>query len=216
MPNLGDSFGWPFKDPSWLGKVVLQGLILIIPIIGQIALLGWLLICLDNIRAGRQELAPAGFHLGKGIGLFGVVLIYAIVLAIPAIIIGIFGGIALAANSNGVGGLLLALSSLLRAVGGLALLFLLPAILVATSRGGFSAGMDFGSVWQASVSNPTNTFLAALVLLAAYVIGSLGLILCLVGVLFTQVYAAAIAAGVAAWYEQSQYGGSSPQPYATN
>src|SRR3977135_1197102 len=99
MNSPGDAFAFPFRSPGWVGTVLLQGLILIIPIIGQIALAGWLLICLDNIRAGRQELAPAGFHLGKGISLFGVVLIYAIVLAIPGIILAILGGIAFAANS---------------------------------------------------------------------------------------------------------------------
>ena len=92
MNSAGDAFAFPFRSPGWLGTIVLQGLILIIPIIGQIALAGWLLGTLDNLREGRQELAPAGFHLGRGAGLFFVFLIYGFVLAIPGIILGVAGG----------------------------------------------------------------------------------------------------------------------------
>src|SRR5438309_10506536 len=92
MNSPGEAFAFPFRSPSWLGTIVLQGLILIIPIIGQIALLGWLLITLDNLRAGRQELAPAGFHLRRGIALFGVELIYSIVLSIIPGILQAVGG----------------------------------------------------------------------------------------------------------------------------
>jgi len=91
MDSAGDAFAFPFRSPNWLGTIVLQGLILIIPIIGQIALLGWLMVTVDNLRAGRQELAPAGFHLGRGIALFGVELIYGIALfIIPGILEGIW------------------------------------------------------------------------------------------------------------------------------
>ena len=86
MNSVADAFGLPFRDPAWLGKVAVQGLIFIIPIIGQIAGLGWLMITFDNFRAERYELAPAGFHLGRGISLFGVYFIYGLVLEVPAII----------------------------------------------------------------------------------------------------------------------------------
>ena len=39
----GDSFAWPFQDPGWFGKMIVQGLIYIIPIVGWIAIYGWLL-----------------------------------------------------------------------------------------------------------------------------------------------------------------------------
>ena len=32
--SLGDSFAWPFRDPEWFNKIVLMGLIGIIPIVG--------------------------------------------------------------------------------------------------------------------------------------------------------------------------------------
>ena len=98
MTSVGDSFAWPFQDPGWFGKMIVQGLITIIPIVGWIATAGWLIMTIDNYRAGRRELPPAGFHLGRGIALFVVYLIYIIVFAIPG---GILTG---AASSNNNGG----------------------------------------------------------------------------------------------------------------
>jgi len=57
--SVGDAFGFAFRDPKWVQKILIQGLILIIPIIGLIALAGWMLMTFDNIRAGRQELATS-------------------------------------------------------------------------------------------------------------------------------------------------------------
>src|SRR6266571_579753 len=83
MTSVGDSFAWPFQDPGWFGKMIIQGLIGIIPIVGWIAMVGWFLLILDNYRAGRRELPPAGFHLERGIGLFVVFLVYVIVFSLP-------------------------------------------------------------------------------------------------------------------------------------
>ena len=91
MNSVGDAFSYPFRDPCWVGKVVAQGLILIIPIVGWIAAVGWLMLTFENLRDGRQELAPAGFHLAIGIGLFGVLFIYGILLDIPAWILDLIG-----------------------------------------------------------------------------------------------------------------------------
>ena len=211
MNSAGDAFGLPFRSPNWFGTIVLQGLILIIPIIGQIALLGWMLITIDNLRAGRYELAPAGFHLGRGIALFGVELIYGVALGIvPAILYGIGGSLTAQNNSAG-GGALLGLGGLLWAVVAVFLTFLTPALILRTSIGGFSGGMDVAAVWQQATANVGQTVIAALLIWVAGVIGSLGWILCFVGVLLTSVYAAGVSAGIVSWYERAQ-GGSLAQP----
>ena len=33
MTSVGDGFAWAFRDPAWPGKLLVQGLILIIPIV---------------------------------------------------------------------------------------------------------------------------------------------------------------------------------------
>ena len=209
MNSAGDAFGFPFRSPGWLGTVVVQGLILIIPIIGAISLLGWLLATLDNLRAGRQELAPAGFHLERGISLFGVQLIYGIVLGIvPAIVYSI--GVTSVANGSGGGGPLLSLGLLLWLAAVLLFAFLWPVLVLRTSQGGFSAGMDVGAVWQQATANVGQTIIAALLIYVAQIIAGFGIILCFVGVFFTSVWAYGVAAGVVSWYERAQGGATAP------
>src|SRR5260370_8908562 len=98
MTSVGDAFGWPCQDPGWFGKMIVQGLITIIPIVGWIATAGWLIMTIDNYRAGRRELPPAGFHLQRGVALFFVYLIYIIVFSIPG---GILPGPGPSNNSPG-------------------------------------------------------------------------------------------------------------------
>jgi hypothetical protein len=74
---------------------------LIIPIVGWIATAGWLMLTYDNLRAGRQELPPAGFHLERGIGIFGVIVIYPIVINIPGSILDGVGSAMTRSNSPG-------------------------------------------------------------------------------------------------------------------
>src|ERR1700694_3227095 len=105
MNSVGEAFGFPFRDPGWVGKIAVQGLILIIPIVGWIAGAGWLMITFDNLRNGRQELAPAGFPLARGPGGFRVFFISAVVINIPAWILDGAGAAANRANGyTGYGG----------------------------------------------------------------------------------------------------------------
>jgi uncharacterized protein DUF4013 len=203
MNSVGDAFGFPFRSPNWLGTVVVQGLILIIPIVGQIALLGWLLTTVDNLRAGRQELAPAGFHLGRGIALFGVELVYGIGLFLIPGILQVIGSAMLGQN-NGVGGAVLALAIVLELAASLLLAFLSPVLILRTSELGFGGAMDVGAVWQQATANVGQTVVAALLMYVAGLIGSLGLILCFVGVFFTTAYAYGVTAGIVSWYERVQ------------
>src|SRR5437660_11490806 len=83
MTSVGDSFAWPFQDPGWFGKMIVQGLITIIPILGWIATAGWLIMTIDNYRAARRDLPRARFHLGRAVALFVVHLLYIIVFEIP-------------------------------------------------------------------------------------------------------------------------------------
>jgi Protein of unknown function (DUF4013) len=209
MSSVGDGFAWPFQDPGWFGKMIVQGLIAIIPIIGWIAMAGWMMINIDNFRAGRRELAPAGFHLGRGAGIFFVFLIYGLVLAIPGIVLGSLGGSSQSAGLSAVGNVI---SLALRLI----VIFLTPAIILFVYRGGFSAGFDFSGIWGLATSNTANTLMAALVVLVANLIGGLGAILCLVGLLFTIPYSSAIQAGVVAWYERVMVGAPTASPPGTS
>jgi hypothetical protein len=207
MDSTGDAWAYPFSSPGWFGTMVLQGLILIIPIVGQISLLGWLLVTIDNLRAGRRELAPAGFHLRRGIALFGVELIYGVAISIIPVVLLQIGSLV---RGSG-GAALLAVGSLLALAAYLLLLFLTPALILRTSQLGFGGGMDIQAVWRQATADVGQTVIAALLYWVAGLIAGLGLILCFVGVYLTTVYSNAVIAGIVSWYERTQ---PAPSPSA--
>ena len=51
---------WFTTTPDWFQRVIVTGLIGLIPIIGSINVLGWTLTATDMVRGGWKELPPAG------------------------------------------------------------------------------------------------------------------------------------------------------------
>ena len=200
MNELSDSIAWPSRDPEWVSKVLLTGLILIIPIVGQLVLLGWMLAALDNLRAGRPVLPPAGFsYIGRGLNLFVVYIVYGIgLLVVFGVLFG--AGLGIATNARGGAGVLgvllvlLAYAILLVALLGLSLLT--PVIIVATERGGVAGGLNVVRVAEMARADVEETLRAGLFALVASLIGSVGALACLVGQYFTTPYGYAVLAGV--------------------
>jgi hypothetical protein len=214
MNSVGDSFGWAFRDPQWPGKLLVQGLIAIIPIVGWIAMTGWLMMAFENARNGRNELPPAGFHLERGIAIFVVFLVYGVVLNIPALVLYVIGG-ATASAGNGsnaaavAGSSLFSLAGLLSFAGGLFFRFLIPSLIVHTYHGGFAGGFDLARVWSLATLNVTNSIIAGLIIFVASLIGGVGF-LCCIGFIFTIPYENTINAGAAAWFERQQAAPAGP------
>ncbi len=204
MNSVGDSFAWGFRDPGWAGKVLLQGLIALIPIVGWIAMTGWLMMAFENIRAGKNELPPAGFHLERGVAIFGVFLIYGVILQIPGWVIGIAGA---SASHHGDSGLnvpspLVGLGYLWFFLASLFLSYLVPSLIVHTYHHGFAGGMNVVGVWRLTRNNVSNSVAAGALIWVASIIGGLGVIVCFIGIIFTIPYQNVIQAGVAAWLER--------------
>jgi hypothetical protein len=200
MTSVGDSFAWPFQDQQFFSKILVQGLITIIPIVGWIATFGWFMMIIDNYRAGRRELPPAGFHLERGIAIFVVYLVWAIVFSIP-------GGVIQSVGNNNDNAGLTSLGGLIGFVLSLLLAFLAPSIISATHAAGFGGGFNVGGIWQTATANPTNSIIAGLLIWVASIISWAGIILCCVGLLFTIPYGVAIMAGVVTWFEGVSGGG---------
>ena len=207
MSTVGDSFAWAFRDPQWPSKMLVQGLIAIIPIVGWIAMNGWLMMAFENARQGKNELPPAGFHLERGFPIWVIFIVYGIVLGIPGGILYVVGALATnSSNNNGViavGALIQILGYLVSLAGSLFFRFLIPSLIVHVYRGGFSAGMDVQRVWQMATVNVNNSIVAGLIIFVASIIGGLGFIVCCIGLIFTVPYENTINAGAAAWWEKT-------------
>lgn len=210
MERITDAFAWPVRDPQWLGKIGIIALLLVIPVAGQINGLGWMLATLDRLRAGEQSLPPANLgYLSRGIRLFAVQLVYSVVLLLvvavfyaPAVLLFVHEGSG-SANLGliSLGLLLNVLSFSVVSLGGLALNFLMPSIVLATDRGGIAGGLRIADVVRRARLSITNTLIAGLMLIAAGFIGSLGFIACGVGIFFTLAYSLAIQAWIIRSYE---------------
>jgi Protein of unknown function (DUF4013) len=214
--ELSDSIAWPSRDPQWVSKVLLNGLILFIPIVGLIVVLGWMLATLDNLRAGRQLLPPAGFsYIGRGVNLFVVYLVYGIGLAV---VFGVVFGVGLALSVTGntglgvMGGLLVLGAYGLILVGGLVLAMFGPAIIVATERGGIGGGLDVPAVIRFVSADFEMSLRVGLFALVSYVIGGIGAIACGIGQNFTTPYGYAVLAGVVHYYERNAGASAAPPP----
>ena len=218
MNELSDSIAWPSRDPQWVGKVVLTGLILFIPVVGQLVLVGWMLAALDNLRAGDPVLPPAGFsYMGRGVNLFLVYLIYGVALLVA------FGvldgaGIALSLSSTsassllGVALILLGYAVLLVAALGLSLMT--PAVVVATERGGIGGGLNLPDVIRMVAADVEEALRAGLFTLVALLIGSVGAVACIIGQNFTTPYGYAVLAGIVHYYERNAGPRAAPTPVA--
>ena len=212
MERVTDAFIWPTRDPRWPAKVLIIGLTLLIPVVGAINGLGWMLATLDLLRAGEERLAPANLgYLGRGLRLFAVQLVYGLIVVVlalavyvPALLLAVRQGEGTADAALLGGAILLNLLAFgVATIGSLLLTFATPAIVLATDSGGVGAGLRAREIIRQSRSNLTNTLIAGLMLIAASFISSFGAVVCVVGVVFTAGYALAVQAWVFRSFEMS-------------
>jgi len=164
MVRLPEIFFWMSEDERWRYKFVFQALILLVPVVGQVALLGWMMIICDNLLAGRQDVAPSGFHLRRGVKLFAVGIVYWIALGVPLA--------ALRSADSLLNGLLPlnAVASIYNDLALLVYVVLIVPVFVATDRGGFLGGLNVVDVTLSIVRRPLRTVVATLVVLINIVV----------------------------------------------
>jgi Protein of unknown function (DUF4013) len=210
MDRITEAFGWPLRDPDWLSKVAIVALTLLVPIAGAINGLGWMLTALDRLRAGDSTLPPPGFgYLGRGTRLFAVQLVYGLGIAViaaaaylPAVLLLVHEGRGSA--DPGLVSLAFSLSLLtvsIATLGSLALNFAMPTIVLAVDKGGIGAGLRFVAVAREARRSLANTVIAGLMLIAAGFVGSIGVVACGLGLVFTTAYSLAMQAWIIRSFE---------------
>jgi hypothetical protein len=199
--DFGKAFSFPFQDPDWAKKILIPALVLLIPILGQIVVLGWALdITRRVIRQDPQPLPELDFgkNLSDGFKGFVISLVYAIPAIIfslpPAIISAVAGsGDSNMENIGPLMGIVMVCCYGLLFIYGLALNVVLPAALghfIATENLG--AAFRFSEVFGLVRAAPGAYLMVLLGIILAGIIGGLGSIVCFIGVIATYAFAFAV------------------------
>ncbi len=192
--DIGSSFTYMFEDENWLKKVLIGGIVAIIPIV-NFAAIGYLVQIIRNVRDGHPLPLPEwdqfGAYFMDGLWIFLIILVYLIPLILLACIQGI-GTAALSSNKDAESALTIVSScfSCLMAVWGLLVGALSPAVLIRYAEvGEFMAGFRFGEIFSVITANIGSYVIVLLLWWVASFIGELGIILCVIGVIFTAFWA---------------------------
>lgn len=195
--DIGKSVGFVFEDKDWVPKVLIGGLVSLIPIV-NLAAEGYALRTMRNVAAGEERPLPEwsnfGEHFIQGLYIFIAGLIY----AAPAIVLSMMAGtLGQLHDSGDVGAMLAMASAWLACAQGLYSLLLglwLPAATINyAASGDLGAFFRFGEIWDL-ISRLAGDYILALVMtiVVGIVAALAGVVLCLVGLLFTMFVASLI------------------------
>ncbi len=201
--QFGKAFSYVFEDKDWFKKLAIMGLISLIPILGQIVLVGWMIDIIKKLIHHEPTELPNldfGGQLSRGFSGFVVGLVYAlpviVLLIIQSIVITVTTGGANSDNAGAQSGVVIAISicfGLVYVLYSLILYFIYP---IAYGRlaetGKISEALKFGNVFGLIKKAPGAVFIALLGALVASLIAPLGTIACAVGVLLTLTYSSAV------------------------
>ena len=169
---------WFTSTQDWIPRILVTGLIGLIPIVGIINMYGWTLTATDMVRQRWRELPPAGFqYLERGVAPFVVGLVYGVVallvlgsLALTAILVGSsdHGRVAIA--------ILIGLLDVLLAIAWwLLMLYMFAAILAGSDRLGIERALDPRRLWAIARANSGPTLsIAGIYLLGALALAAIG------------------------------------------
>jgi Protein of unknown function (DUF4013) len=202
--NFGRAFSYVTEDSEWLKKVGIAGLLMIIPIIGPMAVIGWALELTRRVINGEPDTLPDwskfSDYLSKGFQGFVIIFAY----ALPIILIsGCSQGFAvlpsLMKDNQAVETITMVVSivsicfSCVTFLYELVLAFVLPAALSNfVAAGQLGAAFRFNEIFGLLRAAPGPYFMAFLGYIVSGIIASLGLIACIIGIVFTAAYAYAV------------------------
>ena len=197
--EFGKAFSFVFDDEEWLKKISLAGIISLIPFIGQLVVAGW---GVEIIRRVIEEdpqplpdFAEFGDYLVKGLLAALIILVF----MLPVIVVQGCNASLIPLLERGEEGIATAFGILTSCIVCLTLLYsIVVSFFIPAAVGRFAAKGELGAAFKFRklfelVKNNLGPYL--LVILGSWVAGlvaSLGVIACVIGVIFTSVYATAV------------------------
>jgi hypothetical protein len=195
--DIGLAFSYVFEDDDWLKKVGIAALVLLIPIIGQLIVLGWALTITRRVIQNDPVPLPDWNDFGEytifGLKAFVIGLVYAIPLIIFMIPSSILSGTMDPHSPRAIISIIVTLLGCLTFLYSLLIALIMPAAygqLAAT--GEIGEGLNVSKIISMITKNPSTYLMAFLGLILAGIVASLGSIACGIGVIATSAYAMAV------------------------
>lgn len=197
--DIGKAFGFVMEDDRWLTKILIGGLLSLVPILNVLTLYGYGLTTARNVMQKNPKPLPEWDNFGdilmKGLYAFVISLVYAIpvIIVVFAFQIVVVIASSAAGGSDGGEGLiailsLLCLMPLTLVLGLAAWVFTMAGFVRYIQTESLGAAFRFGEV-IAMVRGSVGSWLMLLVVyILAGLVGMLGLIGCGIGVVFTTFY----------------------------
>ena len=195
--DFGQAFSFVFQDQEWIKKILIAGVLMIVPFVGWWVVLGWSIEITRRVIAGEDPVLPdwAEFadFLVKGLKGF----VVGLVLAIPLILITVPYSVVTAlldpSDAEAVIWILSICFSCFALIYGVALAFAIPAAygqLAATEQ--IAQSVNPGKLIALIRGNPSAYIIAVLGVIVAGIVSIFGVILCVIGLFVTMAYALAI------------------------
>ncbi len=197
--DFGLAFSFPFQDEQWVKKLLISAVLMIIPIIGWIAVLGWSIEVTRRVIRQHPEPLPDWSEFGALLALGFKGFLIGVLFSIPAFVISLpnFLLTAFAADSQDWQTVIVIVSictSCVSLLYSIVLAFATPAAygeLAATDQIG--SAINPGRLWALVRTAPSAYLIAILGTLVGGIVAMLGVIACVVGVFFTFAYYFALA-----------------------
>lgn len=196
--DIGSSFTYMFQDKDWIKKILIGGVVGFIPIV-NFAAWGYVVQIIRNVRDGQTLPLPEWDEFGKyfvdGLWIFLIFLVW----LIPIFVVACLSAIGAAAVGNGgdlegAYGVVSACFSCLMVLWGFVIAAASPGIMIRFAESGqFNAGFQFGEIFSFISANVGNYIIVIILVWVAGLIASLGVILCVIGVIFTQFWSYLVA-----------------------
>ncbi len=197
--DIGKSFNFVFEDKKWIEKILIGGILMLIPILGSILMLGYGVQLVRNVRNHEPEPLPEwddwGAKIAEGFKLFIIYLLW----SLPLIILSVLLIIPMAMTGDSDTGNAVA-SFFSLCFGCFALLYSIivwlavPGITIKFSETGeFGDGLKFGEILNFTKEHLGQIIVVIIVSWLVYMVaGLLGSLLCGIGLLFTMFWASLV------------------------
>ena len=193
------AFSYVFEDSNWISKILIAGLISLIPIVGQIYISGWLVEIVRRVKAGRTDILPAthfSYFLTLGLKMFVVVLIYSLPVSIITSLISVVNR-SIDADSSG---FVVMIAVSVSCLGSIISILLGVALSMLTSYGTIKLAetdqirpcLNIREAFYCIRDNFKLFLIVMLFHILISIIAPMGMVACLIGLIFTIPYASAV------------------------